>query len=219
MIKHFPTLADMHTALVGVILIRLVSAAAECPTELCTDKPGAQVGVGEDVEGLTMCTVYADRVYPLWEAGKFDVVLDVRTAAEWEGDAGHIPGAYFSEDLWQFGENQQAELEKLMACKDVSILVHCHAGMRSTKTLQKFKELGFKCVFDMFDGMSKWSKRYPTNKTGPWEMKPVPDVCKATTSDETDAVVEEVVKSNQVQSSHAISSTISIAAVLLWFII
>lgn len=77
------------------------------------------------------------------------VVLDVRTPAEFA--SGHIAGAKnldFNDAGFVDG------LSKLD--RGATYLVHCAAGGRSTRSLARFKELGFKSVVHLDGGFNGW---------------------------------------------------------------
>lgn len=77
------------------------------------------------------------------------VVLDVRTPEEFA--QGHIPGAR----LLDFHSPKFAEeLAKLP--KDQSYLVHCAAGVRSTKTCEQMHRLGFAHMVNLKGGFRAW---------------------------------------------------------------
>jgi phage shock protein E len=82
---------------------------------------------------------------------KANVVLDVRTAAEFK--AGHIPGAV-NVDVNDPGFSTQ--LGKLD--KGKTYLVHCAAGMRSAKACGRLESAGFTNLFDLAPGFRAWEK-------------------------------------------------------------
>lgn len=86
------------------------------------------------------------------------LVLDVRSPAEFA--EGHIAGAKnldfnggkFAEELGALDRNQP-------------YLVHCAAGGRSTRSLEIFKQLGFKSVIHLDGGINAWNAAgQPTQK-------------------------------------------------------
>lgn len=77
------------------------------------------------------------------------VVLDVRTPEEFAG--GHLVGA---KNLDFNQPSFRDELSKLD--RDATYLVHCAAGGRSTRSLTRFKELGFKSVIHLDGGYNGW---------------------------------------------------------------
>lgn len=79
------------------------------------------------------------------------IVLDVRTPAEFED--GHIQGAKNLDFMASDFERQLAKLDR-----DKTYLVHCASGRRSTNSLEKFNQLGFKHVVHLDGGFRAWQK-------------------------------------------------------------
>lgn len=79
-------------------------------------------------------------------------IVDVRTAKEHELSS--IPGAV-NIDYW--GDNFVNQIEALD--KERPVVVYCAAGVRSAKAADKFKELGFKQIYDLEGGMRAWHTR------------------------------------------------------------
>ena len=82
------------------------------------------------------------------EDNKDALILDVRTAAEYE--SGHIPNAI---NL----SNEDIQAGKVDSLKDKSqlIMVYCRSGNRSRQAAQKLAELGYTNVVD-FGGIQSW---------------------------------------------------------------
>lgn len=76
-------------------------------------------------------------------------ILDVRTGFEYR--RGHLKGSinlnYYSLSF----EDHLAQLDK-----DITWLVHCRTGVRSSKTIPLMKEAGFTNVIDVSDGIVGW---------------------------------------------------------------
>ncbi len=85
-----------------------------------------------------------------WIASEKDVVvIDVRTPAEFE--EGHLKDALNLD----FTENGfAAQLEKLD--KEKPYLVHCEAGIRSGRSMEVFKKLGFTNIRHLVKGYRGW---------------------------------------------------------------
>ncbi len=79
------------------------------------------------------------------------VVLDVRTASEFaDGHLAQAKNVDFNDKT--FAE-QVGKLDKTKP-----YLVHCAAGGRSGKSLEIFKQLGFKKIIHLDDGYRGWTK-------------------------------------------------------------
>lgn len=79
------------------------------------------------------------------------IVLDIRTPDEFS--AGHIKGA---KNVDFYADDFAARVAKLD--KDKSYLVHCASGGRSGKSLELFKQLGFKSIYHLDGGFKGWQK-------------------------------------------------------------
>lgn len=77
------------------------------------------------------------------------LVLDVRSASEWNG--GHIAQARHV-PLEQL-DSQLAELEKF---KQRTVIVGCQSGARSMGACKRLRKLGFEKVYNLAGGMSAW---------------------------------------------------------------
>jgi len=85
----------------------------------------------------------------LLKENKYMVVLDIRRAVELED--GHIAGA---KNIDFYGKDFADQLKALD--KEKPYLVHCASGGRSTKSLETFKQLGFKRVYHLDGGFNGW---------------------------------------------------------------
>ncbi|MEK9612477.1 MAG: rhodanese-like domain-containing protein [Flavobacteriaceae bacterium] len=82
--------------------------------------------------------------------GKNIQLIDVRTPSEFQG--GHISGAV---NLNLFDNiTFQKEVKKLD--KEKSLYVYCQSGGRSKKASNILSKMGFKTIFDLKGGYSKW---------------------------------------------------------------
>ena len=78
-------------------------------------------------------------------------VLDVRTAEEFAD--GHIAGAV------NIDFRDKSFTDKIAALdKSATYVVHCQAGGRSTKSLERFRKLGFKAIVHLDGGFAGWQK-------------------------------------------------------------
>jgi phage shock protein E len=84
-------------------------------------------------------------------ADKSNVVLDVRTAAEFE--RGHIPGAVNLDFNASDFAKKVGELDK-----DKTYLVHCAAGVRSAKACGLMDKADFKHLINLEPGFRAWEK-------------------------------------------------------------
>ena len=93
-------------------------------------------------------TISSTEAPQMIEDNKDALILDVRTAAEYE--SGHIPNAI---NL----SNEDIQAGKVDSLKDKSqlIMVYCRSGNRSRQAAQKLAELGYTNVVD-FGGIQSW---------------------------------------------------------------
>ena len=93
-------------------------------------------------------TISSTEAQQMIEDNKDALILDVRTAAEYE--SGHIPNAV---NL----SNEDIQAGKVDSLKDKSqlIMVYCRSGNRRLQAAQKLAELGYTNVVD-FGGIQSW---------------------------------------------------------------
>jgi len=84
-------------------------------------------------------------------ADKRNVILDVRTAKEFE--AGHIAGAVNLDVLASDFESRAAALDK-----GKTYLVHCASGVRSVRACGKLGPLNFPKLYNLRGGFKAWEK-------------------------------------------------------------
>ncbi len=77
------------------------------------------------------------------------VLLDVRTAPEFE--EGHIKGA---KNIDFYNPLFKMNLDKLD--KNKTYFIYCRSGNRSGQAMQIMKELGFKKVYNLQNGIKEW---------------------------------------------------------------
>jgi protein disulfide-isomerase len=80
---------------------------------------------------------------------KTNVVLDVRTASEFE--AGHLPGALNLDITARDFSQKAAALDK-----SKTYLVHCASGVRSLKACETMGSLGFHALYNLPGGFRAW---------------------------------------------------------------
>lgn len=94
------------------------------------------------------------------ESKKYDLILDVRTPEEYNGDLGHIQGS----KLLPIQELDK-RMEEISSFKGKNILVYCAAGGRSSRASGILAKNGYSNVENMAGGMTEWNKRgYPVEK-------------------------------------------------------
>ena len=79
------------------------------------------------------------------------VILDVRTPGEFAG--GHIESAV---NIDFYADSFKTDLNRLD--KNKTYLIYCRSGNRSGKTLTMMRELKFRNVYEMKDGIKQWKK-------------------------------------------------------------
>ena len=77
------------------------------------------------------------------------IILDIRTIDE--VNKGHIEDAT---NIDFYASDFTSKLDLIR--KDVSVYVYCASGGRSSKTVAKMRDLGFKKVFNLIGGFSAW---------------------------------------------------------------
>ncbi len=82
------------------------------------------------------------------ESGEF-ILLDIRTVEEYQN--GNIEGSKLVE---YNGGNMDGVLSYMP--KDQKYLVYCAVGVRSKVAMERMKELGFKYVLELDEGLEKW---------------------------------------------------------------
>ncbi|CAJ1931020.1 unnamed protein product [Cylindrotheca closterium] len=88
--------------------------------------------------------------------GEYDLILDVRTRAEWE--AGHIVGATFADSLASFGTSTHtgAVPSDFAGCEFCTIAVYCRSGARSRVAIQILASNGFEGQLYNAQGVNQW---------------------------------------------------------------
>jgi len=117
---------------------------------LAEDKP-TKAEVGATAAKMAYKNVDAEAFDKLRKSEKDAVLLDVRTRKEYE--EGHIPGAVLIDITSNDFDKQVAKLDKKK-----TYLVHCAAGVRSTRACKKMGEANFSKLFNLEGGMGAWEK-------------------------------------------------------------
>ena len=108
---------------------------------------------------MSIIDVDAKEAYELIYSHKNDlIILDIRTESEYID--GHINGAinidFYSKDF-------REKLSKLD--REKTYLLYCRTGNRSSKAISDFRELGFKKIYHLYNGISEWyNKGLPVYK-------------------------------------------------------
>lgn len=119
-----------------LVLIALFSCKAE------QDKTAGNVE-------LVFTDITVDEAKEMLEQSNDYVLLDIRTPGEFA--EGYIEGAI---NIDYYEANFRDELAKLDRSK--SYIIYCRSGNRSGKSLRIMKSLGFKRVYNILGGISKW---------------------------------------------------------------
>lgn len=90
-------------------------------------------------------------------AGEEVLILDVRTASEFAGSKGHVPGAV-NVPLNEIASRLNAHAEAFESLKDSPIFVMCQTANRSPSAARMLKKRGFTNVAVIKGGMSAWKR-------------------------------------------------------------
>ena len=104
---------------------------------------------GQDISGSE---ISVEQVYGKVKTDSTVFLIDVRTASEFNGTLGHIPGSV----LITLSE-LEARLDDLRPFEDRDIIVICRSSNRSGVATRILRENGFK-AFNMLGGMRAWNK-------------------------------------------------------------
>ena len=87
--------------------------------------------------------ITSQELYDGMQSGRWDVVIDVRSASEWAN--GHIENATFMDSLNQFGTAlQKSTPSDLDGCQDCVIAVYCQSGRRAGIAADLLEANGFR---------------------------------------------------------------------------
>ena len=108
------------------------------------------------ITGLPEITV--DNLFDRINSNQPPLLIDLRTAAEFNGGYGHIQNAKLIDIL-----ELESNLEDLDSFKEKEIVTMCPGGGMSLVAVEILAEAGFKGVKSLKGGMNLWHKRgYPT---------------------------------------------------------
>ncbi len=109
--------------------------------------------------------VNAEAVKNRMDAGEDVLVIDVRSASEFTGDLGHVPGA-LNLDAATLADRLGDLGEKLAPHKKDPVVVTCRTHNRSPRAARLLSKAGFEDIAVMKDGMSGWNRAgYPTRNS------------------------------------------------------
>jgi phage shock protein E len=133
----------------AVALAVTLYAQAEAPADKKASPPAASSAPAvAPVKAAEPKNVTPDEAEKLIQSRKDLIVLDVRTAEEFEG--GHIKGARnlsFLDDGFE---------QKLKEVEGKPVLVHCASGGRSAKAVKQMLGKDFPELYHMNGGMKAW---------------------------------------------------------------
>ena len=99
------------------------------------------------VQDITIVTISPEEFAQ--HIGEDVVIIDVRTPGEYQ--SGHIEHA----QMIDFRDDQFKQKVEALD-RDKTYLIYCASGGRSGRSLDVFKELGFKHVLDLAGGIKAW---------------------------------------------------------------
>ena len=95
------------------------------------------------------------------DAGDDVVILDVRTAGEYAGKGGHLPGAV-NLPLADLKARVQARDADLSPLKNHPVYVHCAMELRAARAARALRDAGFTDVSVLNGGFRAWRRqRFP----------------------------------------------------------
>jgi len=98
------------------------------------------------------------------DAGDDVVVIDVRTAGEYAGRGGHIPGSV-NVPLGDLAARVGARDRDLAQLKDHPVFVHCAGELQGSRAARVLRDAGFNDVSVMKGGFRAWRRgRYDVEK-------------------------------------------------------
>jgi rhodanese-related sulfurtransferase len=111
----------------------------------------------KDFDPLVTEEVSIEQAKELWDAGKFDLILDVRFESEYYGSLGHLPDAKLIPVQSLF-----FRLDELEGFEDKTIGVICKSGVRSGWAISILRWKGFNKSVNIQGGTAAWvEKGYP----------------------------------------------------------
>mmetsp|Transcript_7863 Transcript_7863/g.11226 ORF Transcript_7863/g.11226 Transcript_7863/m.11226 type:complete len:305 (+) Transcript_7863:3-917(+) len=95
----------------------------------------------------------------LWSKGFFSITIDVRSKEEYY--QGHIPGAYFVENMAFDSTSSSKFVSKVQGCKSCSIAMYCQSGPRASMASTILEKQGFKNIYNILGVNQLFSYGYP----------------------------------------------------------
>ena len=102
--------------------------------------------------------VEPDALRKMMDEGRDVVVLDMRSAAEFTGKLGHVPGA-INLPLSQLSGKLRSSKEEFEAYKSEPIFLVCRAENRSPGAARMLRKMGFTDVSVLKGGMRAWDRK------------------------------------------------------------
>ena len=127
-------------------------------------------------------------LYDKIQDGTFKILVDVRTAAEWE--QGHLPGALFAENLSLDEVEPPPELMRCLELGNCPIVVYCRSGGRAAVAIQRLITLYGANEENLYNGqgVGQW-----TSANLPLSTDPSKDpMCEARSNDETCELMKDM---------------------------
>jgi rhodanese-related sulfurtransferase/thioredoxin-related protein len=146
--ESFPTIVLLNDT--GETVFQETGYAGGGPAEVLP-KLQRHAGAGASTAGSAAFKNLSVDEFARMAADKRNVILDVRTAKEFE--AGHLPGAM------NLDVNAPDFQEKAVSLdKSKTYLVHCATGVRSAKACEKLGGLDFPRLYNLPGGFKAWAK-------------------------------------------------------------
>ncbi len=102
-------------------------------------------------QGTTIPSILPARVESLMQGDSIAFFLDVRTAEEFVGNLGHVPGSILIPV-----QELETRLDELAAHRAKTIIIICRSGVRSGRATVLLRAHGYE-AFNMVGGMLRWN--------------------------------------------------------------
>ena len=142
------------------LVLSAILAAALLMSACGTTAANGATDAAQTAEAAGAQKISAEAAYERIQSGDELVILDVRTAEEYE--TAHIPGAILIPNE-EIGDERPA----LLPVIDTEILIYCRSGNRSAQAAAKLEKLGYTALYD-FGGINDWP--YET-ESGAWQQE------------------------------------------------